>query len=552
MTFQNQQRRFSMPLLALGATLLGAGAFYWGRYSSGDSSAQSAPAAAPARADTGKENAAAHDSAAPTTVLFEPESLKLANLEIAPVTEAALSSSLKVTGAVEPNLSGVVKITPRVAGKVTSVRVNVGDSVRASQTLATVASMELANAQADYDHVIHQLAIAETNLARQKKLASLDAFSRPQVEDARTRANEAEGQAQTARTRVAAAQAGIIEARDRLTALQAALAQTEAQVAVSQSRFDRAEKLLKEQLLSQQEYEQVQADMRKARADVLAAQSGIAQGNARVETAKALLQTAKAELTAAQRRSAIAAQTLAREEKVYKGGYVAGKELFEAETAVVEAQHEREAVLNRLQLLGGAPKGSNIVTISAPIGGRVTERTVTLGETVGAEKELFEIIDLSTVWVQLSVYQKDAPTVRPGQSVAVRADTAPGHTFRGVVSHIADEVNPASRSVKVRCLIQNIGARLKPGTFVTGEIAGAPRGKSVVIPQDAVQDLNGKKVVFTPGSKEGEFLARPVQIGERSTGLVQVTQGLNPGERVVTKNAFLIKSQAMKAELSEE
>jgi cobalt-zinc-cadmium efflux system membrane fusion protein len=153
------------------------------------------------------------------------------------------------------------------------------------------------------------------------------------------------------------------------------------------------------------------------------------------------------------------------------------------------------------------------------------------------------------VWVQLSVYQKDLPRLRLGERVAVTSDAYPGRTLAGIVSYIGDVVDETTRAVKVRAVIQNSDRALKPGAYVRGIIATGGRTTGITVPRDAVQSMDGKPVVFVQGQKEGEFEKREVETGETADGRIVITSGLKPGERVVVKGAFTVKSQAMKGEL---
>src|SRR5690606_33344997 len=159
------------------------------------------------------------------------------------------------------------------------------------------------------------------------------------------------------------------------------------------------------------------------------------------------------------------ARAEAREERIYRGGYATSKEIVEAESAVRQAALEQQAAADQVRLLGGTPGGGDTVAVTAPIGGRVTERAVTLGETVSPEKTLFTVVNLNSVWVQLRVYSRDLPSLRPGQKVTVTSDAAPNRTFTGAVSYIGDVVDETTRTVKVRAVIANAGGALKPGIF---------------------------------------------------------------------------------------
>jgi len=118
-------------------------------------------------------------------VAFTEDALKNANLTVQPVAVSSVNAPLPVTGEVEPNLGGVVKITPRVSGKVTAVTVNVGDTVGTGAVLARIASSELAEAQAAYRQAAGRVALARQNLARQRRLAGLGEFSGHKIEEAR-------------------------------------------------------------------------------------------------------------------------------------------------------------------------------------------------------------------------------------------------------------------------------------------------------------------------------------------------------------------------------
>lgn len=614
----SSQRKYIPVVAALAAILLLSGAFVAGQRTAPPGPGNATVVADSGNAEEGHEHAkeaghagkaghAGEDGHAEEegVVKFEPEGLKLANLRVETVGYRSLPSGLTLTGTVEPNLGGVVKVTPRVAGKITSVSVNVGDNVRAGQALATLASTEVAAAQAAFRQARARVGLAYGNLQRQKKLAGLGEFGRHKVEEARQREIEAhgeinaalsdlaaaknevaetrsekaalEGEVAKAENEVASAESEIREAESQVRALQAALAQAQTQVRVAQSKFNRYDTLLKEQLVSRQDWEQAEADYQRAQSDVEAARANIAQGQAKVSTAQAhrlaggaqfraaksrvqqaadKIETAlsreaqqESRLATARKRDEVAEQVLAREERVFKGGFLTTKEIVEAEGAWRLAQAEQRAAADQVRLLGAVPDGASLLTVSAPIAGRITERLVTLGETVTPEKGLFTVVNMDSVWVQLAVHQRELPNARAGQAVTVTSDTAPGRTFRGTVSYVGDLVDETTRTVKVRAVIQNIGGALKPQTFVRGTVTTDARAEVLAVPREAVQEFEGKRVVFAAGDHPGEFETKEVRIGETVGGQTIILSGIEPGARVVTKGAFTVKSQAMKAEL---
>jgi len=612
LTTSNPNRKF-LPVAAVLAALSLVVAGYLAGRSTDPRPSGTAVVSEPGHQEEGHGNgeAGGHEEAGHEeegVVTFDEESLKLAKLQVEPVNLRSLQSRLALTGTVEPNLGGVVKVTPRVAGKITAVTVNVGDNVRTGQPLAQLASTDLADAQAAYRQARGRVALAANNLQRQRKLAGMGEFGRHKVEEARQREIEAHGEINAALNDIAAAKNEVAEARSEKAALQgdvaksenevasaeseireaesqvralrAALEQAQTQVKVAQSKFNRYDVLLKEQLVSKQDWEQAQADFQRAQSDVDAARANIEQGQAKVATAQAHRSAAQAQvraatsrvqqasdkietalsrqsqqearLTTARKRDEVAEQVLAREERVYKGGFFTSKEIVEAEAGLQQAQSEQRAAGDRIRLLGGTPGGGNTVAVNAPIAGRITERLVTLGETVDPTKALFTVINLNSVWVQLAAQQKDLPVIRVGQAVTVNSDTAPGRTFSGTVSYIGDLVDETTRTVKVRAVIQNPGGLLKPQTFVRGKIAADVTASILAVPREAVQTHEGKTVVFVAGDHPGEFEAKEVKTGDTVAGLTEITSGIEPGAKVVTKGAFTVKAQAQKAELGHE
>lgn len=534
------QRKGAPLLILLGFLVVGGGSYLLGRSAT---KAPSAPPAAPAT--EGK-------SAAKGTVKLEGETLRLANLEIGATRMASLASRLTVTGQVEPNLSGMVKVTPRTEGKVIQLLVNVGDTVRAGQTLAVIQSEKLHEAQIAYRLALKRVALAQNTLARRKKLAALGEYGKPSLEEARNRVVEAQGDIQKERNEVATAQSVVAETESQRHALQAAQSQAKTRKETALSRSARAEALFKERLMSRQDWEQAQADVRQAEADVDAAEANLAQGEAKIDTAKSRLNAAKEALESAGKQAELAQQALVRSEAVYKGKYLTSKEVSEAETAYQQAQIEVEGYLDDIELLGGKPEDLHSIPVLAPIGGRVTERLATLGETVAADKALLVILNAESVWVQLNIYPKDVAGLRVGQEIRVTAEVLPGRTFRGTLSYISDTADETTRTVKARCAIQNEGGGLRPGIFVKGEILGARGKPTLTVPKDAVQFIDGKPVVYVPTKQEGEFREQSVETGAKYDDVVEILSGLKAGDRLVTKNAFLVKSQAMKSELGEE
>lgn len=184
--------------------------------------------------------------------------------------------------------------------------------------------------------------------------------------------------------------------------------------------------------------------------------------------------------------------------------------------------------------------------VRAPISGRVAERKVELGTAVGRdnlETELFVIVDLGRVWVDLSVSSTDLPIVREGQSVAISTrGMADSSTARIVfVSPLLDK---DTRTARVVAAIDNADRRWRPGSFVAAAIAIEERAAPVVAPFSAIQTVEGKKAVFVR-TKDG-FEKRDVVLGQRDGQFVEIVSGLVAGEIVAVSNTFSLKAELSK------
>ena len=186
--------------------------------------------------------------------------------------------------------------------------------------------------------------------------------------------------------------------------------------------------------------------------------------------------------------------------------------------------------------------GASVFPLLAPISGTVVERNGTIGATVGTDANLFKIIDLSSVWIDADVFEKDLERVRLGQLVNVTATAFPGQTFSGRVILINSVVDPETRTVKVRTEVPNPDGRLKPDMFANVEIVTAAHRTAISVPLSAVLDDGGKSVVFVADGSS--FVKREVALGLKSEDRVEIVQGLNAGDKVVTKGNYLLMEQS--------
>lgn len=251
----------------------------------------------------------------------------------------------------------------------------------------------------------------------------------------------------------------------------------------------------------------------------------------------------------------IAAENYAREQRLEQQGISSRRELLDAEADLRRAQASLQSARERLRAMGAGPGTGGGFVMTAPFAGVVVARDASLGEMATPADQLFTVANLSRVWIELDVFERDLGRVSIGQSVQVKVAAYPGQTFPGRIVYIGEVLDPQKRTVPARVEIPNESGALKPGMFANARIdvgAGADGPAVIVVPQDALQELEGRQVVFVPGAEPGEFRAVAVEVGETLDGnRVVISSGLEPGSRVVVAGAFTLRSELAKGEIGE-
>jgi cobalt-zinc-cadmium efflux system membrane fusion protein len=297
----------------------------------------------------------------------------------------------------------------------------------------------------------------------------------------------------------------------------------------------------------------------------------VLQARARLEEAEANLRRTQKliELGAGAGKDLVAAETAyktAKAEYEFQSNIALNRELAEARAAVDTARVDVRHMRDQLAALG-APVALNerddhghdtsLITLRAPSAGTITERLVNAGAGIEAGKPLFTVANIANLWVIANVPETQVKRLRVGTAAQIRA-AGDGEAVTGRVTYIDPSLNEETRTARVRVETANPGERFKVGSFVevsfkTGAAGSAASEPALVIPDEAVQRIGERTVVFVPKEKEaGHFEAREVELGGVSDGMRRVTGGLKAGERVVTKGGFTLKTQLMKGELGEE
>jgi len=185
---------------------------------------------------------------------------------------------------------------------------------------------------------------------------------------------------------------------------------------------------------------------------------------------------------------------------------------------------------------------SHTLTLYSPISGFVLERKAFPQVAVTPDMDLYTMADLSTIWALADVYEYEAPYVRVGQSALMQLDYFQGRKFAGKVSYINPQVDPQTRTLKVRLEFSNPKFELKPQMYAHVEIK-VNYGNQIVVPQAAILDSGMQQTIFV-ASSDGYFEPRQVEIGARLDDRVIVLSGVKTGETIVTSGNFLIDSES--------
>jgi membrane fusion protein, heavy metal efflux system len=230
----------------------------------------------------------------------------------------------------------------------------------------------------------------------------------------------------------------------------------------------------------------------------------------------------------------------------------------QARVARVEEQLHRfglsDSDLERLAAGDGTVHRTNSqATLRSPIDGIITRQNVAVGELVDPARDLFTVANISTVWVQGDVYEKDINRIAPGVTVPIRVDAFPDRTFEGKLTYISDLIDPATRAAKVRCVVSNPQGMLKLDMFARLSIPTNERQTASVVPAEAVQRIDDKPVVFVQRpATPTRFERRDVTLGPTVGALTAVANGVKPGERVAAAGSFYLKTALLRERIGDE
>jgi membrane fusion protein, heavy metal efflux system len=246
----------------------------------------------------------------------------------------------------------------------------------------------------------------------------------------------------------------------------------------------------------------------------------------------------------------LADRNYARAKDLYEHHAIAERDLQQAESDRTQAQADLNAADQGLKILGiknpqdladaNAPSTA-LIPLLAPISGEVVERLVSPGQVIQAgQTQAFTISDMSTVWVLANVYQNDLAYVHSGDDVAVTTDAYPD-TFHGKISYVSPALDPNTRTLQARIVVDNKGEKLKRDMYCTVTVTAGTITNAIAVPDAAIlRDDENQPFVYLE-TNNNRYGRRPVDIGESQNGQTQVLTGLSAGNRVVANGSLFLQ-----------
>ena len=205
-----------------------------------------------------------------------------------------------------------------------------------------------------------------------------------------------------------------------------------------------------------------------------------------------------------------------------------------------------------IEAIAKADQPPRDVPFRSPATGHIEDKMIVQGSAVQMGMKLMRVVDHTIMWLDAQVYEEQLPVVKLGQAVVASLDGVPGKSFKGTVSFMYPHVDHATRTLTVRMTLDNPGFELKPGMYATVEIKTLPSPDTIQVPREAVIDTGTRQIAFV-SEGEGHFSPRQVRMGiVGDNDMVQIIEGLAPGETVVTSGQFLMDVESRTIEATQK
>lgn len=248
---------------------------------------------------------------------------------------------------------------------------------------------------------------------------------------------------------------------------------------------------------------------------------------------------------------ALAQANFDRISKLYEDKVVPQKQLIESQSALERAKSALYADSERLRMYGGlSEQNGSTYLLKAPFDGIVIEKNVVIGELASPANTIFTIADMSSVWIDADVPERDLQSLAVGKSASVTVTAYPDEVFQGKVSYLSSVVDKTTRTVKARIELPNPDLKLRIDMFAKVLLSHAGTKDVFVVPNSAVVMVQGIPNVYI--NEKGGFTPRAVELGSRYNELVEIKSGLKEGELVVQTGVYALKARQLKSQISDE
>ncbi len=430
-------------------------------------------------------------------VRLTDDQLAEAGVVIAPLTGGTVATHLLLPGEIGFNMDNFVHVTPRAGGVVMEVHAFTGDEVRSGQLLAVLDSPELGEAKIGYLTAVRELSQAQADVERQRTIsANTEALLTLLKTDPTLEALQIEA----AKLRIGQDKGRLISAYAKRHAAQA--------------NYHR-EQSLREQNLGTQ-------------ADLLSAQEAYNSGIAEyLSVFEEIDFRFSADLMQAEQGLRVAESAVSNADRRL---HILGM----SEEHIDAIESESDTAISRYEL-------------HAPVTGRIVMKHLSVGERITEEESAYSIADLSTVWLNVSVYAKYFHEISEGQTAMIVTDD---RKASGRISYMSSAVSEATRTIIARIVLDNTDRLWRPGEFVTVQLETSRDEVPLAVPIQAVQIYEGQDVIFV--QDEDGIVPYPVELGRRSHELIELLKGPPVGTPIVVRNSFLIKAELGKSAASHD
>ncbi len=447
-----------------------------------------------------------------------------------------LNKKISVLGEILLNEDEIVHLVPRIAGIAIDINNQVGDEVKKGDILGILDSSDFGEVKSEYYEIYSDVACCTLDLTRAEEIAK---NTKILLEDL-------------------AKNPSLIDLRKKdygnLGKYRASLIAAYANFILNKNIFTQKSKLYNDKIISPADFLEVQTNWDKANSAYYA------------ECDKAEYET-KRELSLWQKTNRIAhVKSKAIKQKLLNLG-MNEKEISELEVITefkekkcgcgndnckvckakaeakkkIEVKKEVEVEVEDMDIMGVLNLKTSYAhfELKAPATGTIIQRHITKGEMVSTENIVFSIANLNTVWANLNLSKKDLQHIKKGDRIPIVSNE--NLKTYGIIDMISPLVNAETRMISVRVLVDNRSGKWQPGTFVTGEIIVATNKLPVVVPKNAVQNIDGENVIFVV-VKTG-FKPIPVVLGKSDKDSIEIVSGLTTGRIYVREGAFQLKAQ---------